>query len=134
MAERKEIVELVRAALQAQKRSYSPYSRFAVGAALRASGRSGRIFTGCNVENSSYGGTICAERVAAGKAISEGCRKFTCIAIATPIAEPAPPCGLCLQFLAEFCDDLEVVLVSSKTKKTVGTTLRALMPVIFRLR
>lgn len=88
------------AAFAALERSHAPYSGFPVGAALRAG--NGAVFQGCNVENASYGLGICAERVAVFSAIIAGAGAFDCIAIATEAEEPAPPCGACLQVLAEF--------------------------------
>lgn len=90
---------LIEQARRALARSYSPYSHFAVGAALLAA--DGSIFTGCNIENASYGATICAERTALFKAVSEGRRTFTAIALAA--TRMVPPCGMCLQVLSEFC-------------------------------
>jgi cytidine deaminase len=92
---------LVKAASDARKRSYSPYSGHKVGAAIRL--KNGEIFAGCNVENSSYGGTVCAERTAIFKAVSEeGKIKITEVAVVTDSAEPWPPCGFCRQVIAEF--------------------------------
>jgi cytidine deaminase len=99
--------DLVSAALNARNQAYSPYSQFAVGAALLDS--SGNVFVGCNVENISFGLTMCAERVALGSAISAGSRKFTCIAIASDSKEPVSPCGACRQVLAEFAPNLRIV-------------------------
>lgn len=102
---------LVRAAVRAARSSYSPYSRFPVGAALLAD--SGKVFTGCNVENASYGLTICAERVAILKAVSAGCRSFKALAVAGGKGRAARPCGACLQVLSEFCGpDVPLCLVS----------------------
>lgn len=101
---------LTDAAIAAREQAYAPYSRFLVGAALEAD--DGRVFTGCNVENSSYGLTHCAEQVAFTKAISEGARRFVRIAIATRTDPPAVPCGICRQMMVEFCDDLEIILVN----------------------
>lgn len=98
--------ELYRIALDATKNSYAPFSNFRVGAALMA--KDGRIFTGVNVENSSLGATICAERTACVKAVSEGYREFEAIAVASPDGE-AWPCGICRQFLYEFTPDLRVI-------------------------
>jgi cytidine deaminase len=101
--------ELIHAALDAQKRAYVPYSNFPVGAALRTA--SGAIFQGANVENASFGLTICAERVAASAAIVAGEREFVTIAIVS--RGGATPCGACRQFLAEFNPTLRVVMVDS---------------------
>lgn len=99
---------LLIAALAAREHAHAPYSHFRVGAALED--EAGRIHTGCNVENASYGLTICAERVAMFKAISEGARKFRRIAIVADTDTLTPPCGACRQILWEFCGDLEIVL------------------------
>jgi len=98
---------LIDAARQARQRAYAPYSSFSVGAALRV--RSGRVFTGCNVENASYGLTICAERVAVVKAVSEGERDFEAIAVVSQGG--VMPCGACRQVLAEFNPNLRVIMV-----------------------
>lgn len=103
-------MSLVDAAIAARKNAHAPYSRFQVGAALESA--DGRVFTGCNVENATYGLTVCAERVAVWKAISEGARKFQCIAIAADTGVLTPPCGACRQILWEFCGDIEVTLVN----------------------
>lgn len=102
-----EYSELLALAEKSQQQAYAPYSKFAVGAALLA--HDGRVFTGCNIENASYGLTICAERVAIGKAISEGVREFKAIAITAENTTPCLPCGACRQVLAEFAPDLELV-------------------------
>jgi cytidine deaminase len=101
---------LIHAALKARERAYAPYSKFLVGAALQDS--DGRIHTGCNVENVSYGLTTCAERTAAFKAVSEGARSFRRIAVAADTTPLTPPCGACRQVLWEICGDLEVILVN----------------------
>ena len=101
---------LIAAALAARENAFAPYSKFRVGAAIEDSG--GRIHTGCNVENSTYGLTVCAERVAVLKAISEGVRKFRRVAIAADTDALTPPCGACRQILWEFCGDVEIVLVN----------------------
>jgi cytidine deaminase len=101
---------LIAAARAARENAYAPYSNFRVGAALRSS--SGRIFGGCNVENSTYGLTLCAERVAIFKAISEGERGFEAIAIITAAEKLTPPCGACRQLIWEFCGDVPVVIAN----------------------
>ena len=103
--------DLSAAAVEARKRALASYSDFAVGAALRTA--SGSIFTGCNIESASYGLTICAERVALVKALSEGERDFSEIAVATGAAVITPPCGACRQLLWEYCGDIVVTLHST---------------------
>ena len=105
---------LIAAARSAREYAHAPYSDFRVGAALRAN--SGRIFTGCNVENSTYGLTLCAERVAIFKAISEGERGFNSIAVVTDTDSLTPPCGACRQIIWEFCGDANVVLANLQGK------------------
>lgn len=108
---------LIKAAGQARENAHAPFSNFRVGAAVRAT--SGRIFTGCNVENASYGLTCCAERVAIFKAISEGERGFDAIAVVTDTEELTPPCGACRQIIWEFCGDVPVVIANLKGKMEV---------------
>jgi cytidine deaminase len=98
--------DLARYARQARKRAHAPYSGFKVGAALRA--RGGEIVTGCNIENASYGLTLCAERVAVFKAVSEGIRRFDAIAVVADSPRPTAPCGPCRQIIWEFCGDIWV--------------------------
>ena len=105
---------LISAAKQARENAHAPYSNFRVGAALRAT--SGRIFAGCNVENATYGLTVCAERVAIFKAISEGERGFDAIAVVTDTDALTPPCGACRQLIWEFCGDVPVILANLKGK------------------
>jgi cytidine deaminase len=105
---------LLTAALAAREHAHAPFSHFRVGAAIED--HSGRIHTGCNVENATYGLTLCAERVAVFKAISEGARKFLRIAIAAETDPLTPPCGACRQILWEFCGDIEMVLVHPRGK------------------
>jgi cytidine deaminase len=117
--------ELIRAAWDAQQRAYCPYSGFPVGAALRTA--SGKLYLGVNVENASYGLTICAERVAAVAAVAAGELQFTAIAIAS--RDGASPCGACRQFLAEFNPGLQVLIVDSHAPtKSTETTLDVLLP------
>jgi cytidine deaminase len=118
----KDLLELAR---QARRHARCQYSGFAVGAALL--GKDGRVFTGCNVENASYGLTICAERVALLKALSEGADKFTRIAIVAESEQPTPPCGPCRQLLWEYAGDLDVILGDLK-KQTARFQLRELFP------
>jgi cytidine deaminase len=101
---------LIAAARTAREHAHAPYSNFRVGAAVRA--KSGRVFTGCNVENATYGLTLCAERVAIFKAISEGERGFDAVAVVADTESLTPPCGSCRQILWEFCGDAEVVLAN----------------------
>lgn len=108
------MTELIQAALQARRHAHAPYSHFAVGAALEDT--EGRIHTGCNVENATYGLTLCAERVAVFKAISEGVRYFRHIAVATDTEQLATPCGACRQILWEFAGDIEIVLANPAGK------------------
>ena len=98
--------DLIRQASEARRQAYAPYSEFAVGAALL--GESGRVYTGCNIENVSFGLTVCAERVALFKAVSEGERRFRAVAVVT--ATGVTPCGACRQVLSEFAPDLEVLV------------------------
>lgn len=114
-------------ALEARTRSYSPYSKYAVGAALLTS--EGEIFQGCNVENASYGLTICAERSAVVSAVSQGKKMFTAIAVATK--DGGFPCGACRQVLNEFNPEMVVVIVDEKGRITCQTTLEAILPSAF---
>ena len=118
-------MSLSAAALAARDHAHAPYSHFQVGAALEDS--TGRIHTGCNVENATYGLTLCAERVAVFKAVSEGARSFRRIAIAADTDTLTPPCGACRQILWEFCGDIEIVLVNPRGK-TETLRLAALFP------
>lgn len=121
---------LIDAAIEARKKAYAPYSNFLVGAALITT--DGTVFTGCNVENTSYGLCICAERTAICKAVSEGYQEFEAIAVAaTPFASP---CGACRQFLAEFGTDIKVVGVDANDVGITKTwTVEELIPENFRL-
>jgi cytidine deaminase len=119
---------ITEAALAARNHAHAPYSHFLVGAALEDD--SGRIHTGCNVENATYGLTVCAERVAVFKAISEGARKFRRIAIAADTDILTPPCGACRQILWEFCGNLELLLVNLRGKSET-IALKELFPRAF---
>jgi len=127
----RELRELVRLARGARRRAHAPYSRFKVGAALRT--RAGAIVTGCNVENASYGLTMCAERVAVFKAISEGVRRFDAVAVVADAKLVAAPCGPCRQILWEFCGDIWVHMENlSGGSRTVR--LAELLPMPFDRR
>jgi len=106
----KERTDLIATASKAREHAHAPYSHFRVGAALRAN--SGRIFIGCNIENSTFGLTLCAERVAVFKALSEGERGFDAVAVVADTERLTPPCGACRQILWEFCRDVEVILAN----------------------
>jgi cytidine deaminase len=116
---------LVAAAKLARENAHAPFSNFHVGAAVRAN--SGRIFGGCNVENATYGLTVCAERIAIFKAISEGERGFDAIAVSTDTDTLTPPCGACRQIIWEFCGDVPVILSNLKGK-TETFQMRDLFP------
>ncbi len=124
--------ELMQAAVEARKMSYAPYSHFRVGAALL--GKSGKVYTGCNVENAAYTPTNCAERTAVFKAVSEGERTFEKIAIVggmdENISEICAPCGVCRQVLAEFCDK-DFRLVLGNPERIRVCTLGELLPLSF---
>lgn len=116
---------LIRAALAAREQAHAPFSKFRVGAALEDS--AGRVHTGCNIENATYGLTICAERVAVFKAISEGAREFRRIAIAADTDSLTPPCGACRQILWEFCGDIELILANPRNARE-SLRLKDLLP------
>lgn len=124
--------ELIKYAINALSMSYSPYSEYKVGAALLT--KSGKVYTGCNIENSSYGATNCAERTAFFKAISEGEREFDSIAI---VAEKdgvfcsAPPCGICRQVMSEFCDNDFRIIISTSDNNYDEFRLSELLPNAF---
>ncbi|KAI0290564.1 cytidine deaminase [Russula brevipes] len=124
---------LIRAAMEAKNGSYSPYSKFRVGAALLTP--DGQIIKGANVENASYGGTICAERTAIVKAVSEGIRSFVALAVNTDVAQPTSPCGICRQIIREFCAlEMPIFLVPAgyesggSNGSLLETTLGELLP------
>jgi cytidine deaminase len=120
---------LVEAAKQARAHAYAPYSRYRVGAAVRAD--NGKTYVGVNVENASYGLALCAERSAVAAAITDGARALEAVAVVTSTSPPAAPCGMCRQTLAEFAHDLPVVLVNDDGER-VQTTLAELLPRAFR--
>jgi len=122
--------KLVEMALEVREKAYARYSGFRVGAALLT--KSGRVFTGVNVENASYGLTVCAERVAVFKAVSEGEREFVAIAIASDSPEKTVPCGACRQVLYEFSEDMDVIMANRNGDYEV-VKLKDLLPRGFRL-
>jgi cytidine deaminase len=119
--------ELVRRARAVMANAYAPYSHFPVGAAVQA--EDGSIHVGTNVENASYGLTICAERMAVGAAIAAGQRRLVRVAVASQVDPPATPCGACRQLLAEFGLDMEIIAVGPKSERRFA--LRALLPEAF---
>lgn len=106
--------KLVEAAGQVREKAYAPFSEFKVGAAVET--KEGKIYTGCNIESASYGLTVCAERVAIWKAVSEGEKEFTNIAVVVDTEELTPPCGVCRQIIWEFCGDVPVTFANLKGK------------------
>lgn len=124
-------IHLLDAARAARLNAHAPYSKFQVGAALETA--AGAIITGCNVENATYGLTLCAERVAVVKAISEGHRDFVRVAIVADTEQPTPPCGACRQILWEFGGNLEIILGNLRTEKA-RHQLRDLLPQPFDAR
>ncbi len=119
---------LVAAAARARRHASAPYSKFRVGAALLS--EDGRIVTGCNVESASYGLTVCAERTAVFKALSEGVRGFRAVAVVTSARRPTPPCGACRQVLWDQCRDIEVVMESTGGRRE-ESRLASLLPHAF---
>ncbi len=124
--------ELTAIAVKAGKSAYAPYSNFPVGAALFT--KSGKVYTGCNIENGAYGDTMCAERVALFKAVSEGEREFEAIAIAGGMGRPAYPCGSCRQVLSEFCDgNFKVYCCNLNGGPIEEYAFSSVMPLVFTL-
>ena len=121
--------ELLELARKASENSYSPYSKFPVGAALECS--DGTVFTGCNIENAAYGDTICAERTAVVKAVSEGKRDFTRIAVWGNSRDYCYPCGSCRQVLSEFCEADMPVILANKEGEYKLVSLGELLPLAF---
>ena len=123
--------QLMDRAKEASKMSYSPFSRFAVGAALVA--KSGKIYSGCNVENSSFGMTNCAERTAIFKAVSEGEREILAIAIYSPNSDNCYPCGACRQVMYEFQGDDEIIIITEDCGRLDARKLSEFLPFGFRI-
>lgn len=135
MLEESKIKELVHEAIEARKNSYSPYSNFSVGAALLT--KNGKIYRGCNIENAGFSATVCAERTAVFKAVSEGEREFVALAVVGGPTESGPagagksgPCGVCRQVLLEFCEDLLIIGADNEEKYYINT-LKELVPMPF---
>lgn len=122
--------ELFEKAVSMLPMAYAPFSKFRVGAALLS--KSGKVYTGVNVENSSFGGTICAERTAFVKAISEGEREFEAIAIVSSSGQ-AWPCGICRQFMKEFCEDDFVIITGNDSESLREYTMKEILPEGFKL-
>lgn len=116
---------LIQEAIQARENAVAPFSKFKVGAALRT--KAGKVFRGCNVENCTYGLTVCAERVALLSALAAGEREFDAIVVVTQSDEPGTPCGPCRQLMWEYCGDIEVTLAGLKGQR-VDYTLAELFP------
>lgn len=121
--------ELIAKAIEAKEYAYVPYSHFRVGAALLT--ESGKVYTGCNIENVSYGATNCAERTAVFKAVSDGEREFKAIVITGEHGDYLPPCGICRQVLSEFGKDSMKVILANSTEDYKVTTLGELLPGAF---
>ena len=122
---------LIEAATNARENSYAPYSKFRVGAAVRT--KDGKIYTGCNVESASYGLTVCAERVAIWKAVSEGEMKFAEIAVVADTKELTPPCGVCRQILWEFCGNIPVIFANLQGDDEI-VLMKELLPRAFDMK
>lgn len=123
------IQNLIKKAIEAKEYAYAPYSDFRVGAALLAA--NGKVYTGCNIENVSFGATNCAERTAVFKAVSEGVREFEAIAITGDNGDYLPPCGICRQVLTEFGDDSMKVILANTVEDYRITTLGEMLPGAF---
>lgn len=120
--------ELIESAKKVREKAYAPFSNFLVGAAVRT--KDGKIYTGCNVESASYGLTVCAERIAIWKAVSEGEREFECVAVVTDTEELTPPCGTCRQIIWEFCGNVPVTF-SNLRGKVETVMMKEILPRAF---
>ena len=123
-----DLENLVEAAREVRERAYAPFSNFKVGAAVKT--KSGKVYIGCNIESASYGLTVCAERVAIWKAVSEGEREFTNVAVVADTEELTPPCGVCRQIIWEFCGDIPVTFANLKGK-TETVQMKEILPRAF---
>lgn len=121
--------DLLQRAIKARDNAYTPYSKFNVGAALVS--KEGKVYEGCNIENASYGLTVCAERTSIFNAVTEGTREFTAIAIAADTEGPCSPCGACRQVIAEFCAPTMPVYLTNLKGDVLETTVEALLPGAF---
>src|SRR5690625_4515831 len=121
--------ELIKTAMTARDKAYTPYSKFKVGAALLT--KSGKIYTGCNIENAAYPVTLCAERVAIFKAISEGETEFSALAVVADTERPVPPCGSCRQVMSEFFTEATDIYISNLQLDIKETTLEEILPFSF---
>jgi len=130
MTDLREYEELIEMAKGAAQHAYAPYSEFAVGAALMTD--SGKIYTGCNIENMSYGASLCAERTAAAKAVSDGETSFVALAVYHPGADMPYPCGICRQVLAEFARRMAVITVNDRGGEIFD--LKQLLPNTFEFK
>lgn len=122
--------KLIDKAIISMDKAYAPYSHFKVGAAVLTA--SGKIYTGSNIENSSYGASVCAERVAIFKAVADGEMEIVEIAVATETEEPSSPCGICRQVMAEFARNAKIYLVNRK-RKVIETSFKELLPLAFTI-
>lgn len=129
--DKNEMLRLMENAREAKKNSYSPYSKFSVGAALLS--KNGKIYTGCNVENSAYTPTCCAERVAIFSAVADGCRELSAIAISGDSA-PCMPCGVCRQAMSEFFSEETPVIFENEDGSIESLPLSELLPYSFKLK
>jgi len=120
--------QLLEIAIEARKKSYSPYSKFAVGAAVLT--KDGKVYTGCNVENAAYGMTVCAETVAVAKAVSEGSQDIAVVAVVADTEDVCRPCGSCRQFILEFGNEIVIVMGNLKGDKDIKN-IKELIPLGF---
>jgi cytidine deaminase len=123
-----EVVKLIKRAIEAREKAYVPYSGFKVGAAILT--KEGKVFTGCNIESASYSPTICAERTALAKAVSEGYRDIDTVVVVGSFEKLSYPCGVCRQMIREFGEDIKIIVAKS-TEKYKEYTIRELLPESF---
>lgn len=121
--------QMINSATEARRHSHSPYSGFKVGASVLMD--DGKVYGGCNVENASYGGTVCAERVAIWKAVSEGAKKIAALVVVTDSDQPWPPCGMCRQVVSEFAEPAVPVILANLKGKEIAQTVGELCPHFF---